>query len=220
VPRWPGPDGAQLLAQATRGRHSDLRRISDVNPGRRAARTCHGAALSIDRLAPMVPGMSANTRSNSQKKNVDELFRARGVAFLLSQVGAESSKRWAERLAALGLDSRRVMLFWHVALVEGRSQRELADALGLPETRIVALVDSLEEQGWIERRTSRQDRRARRLFMTERGREGLNRIMQVAEEHEAETAEGLSESERAQLVELLERLASTSRLRAGVHPDF
>jgi hypothetical protein len=67
-----------------------------------------------------------------------EVFEGRGIAFLLSQVGAHSSRTWAERLRPLGLDSRQIMLVWHVGMREGRAQRELAEALGLPESRIVA----------------------------------------------------------------------------------
>jgi DNA-binding MarR family transcriptional regulator len=159
-------------------------------------------------------------RSEPTSPDIGELFRARGAAFLLSQVGAQSSQAWADRLAAIGFDSRRVMLFWNVARAEGRSQRELADALGLPESRIVGLVDSLEEQGWIERRTSPADRRARRLFMTDRGRDMLDGIMSIAAEHETDFTDGLTADERRRLVELLEKIAARRRLRAGVHPDF
>ena len=71
------------------------------------------------------------------------------------------------------------MLFRHVALSEGRSQRELALAIGLPASRLVAIVDRLEARGWIERRTSPRDRRPSALHLTAEGREMLDRIMVV-----------------------------------------
>jgi hypothetical protein len=73
-----------------------------------------------------------------------ELLSGQGVAFLASQVGALSSRLWRERLREAGLDTRAVMLFWNVATAEGRSQRELAEVLGLPASRVVDLVDALE----------------------------------------------------------------------------
>jgi DNA-binding MarR family transcriptional regulator len=168
----------------------------------------------------MVMAMRRQRRDDSGVDDRSDLFQGRGVAFLLSQVGARSSRSWAKRLQPLGLDSRQVMLFWHVAQREGRLQRELADALGLPESRIVGLVDSLESEGLIERRTNPSDRRGRRLHVTDEGRRMLDRMMAVAAQHESEFSDGLSASERRLMIKLLERIANQQRLLSGVHPDF
>jgi DNA-binding MarR family transcriptional regulator len=152
--------------------------------------------------------------------NIDELFRARGLAFLLSQIGALSSRRWAERLAKLGLDSRQVMLFWNIALREGQSQRELASAMHLPSSRLVGMIDALEKRGWVKRRINAGDRRAKAIHLTHAGRQSLARVLAVAAEHEAELSAGMDAAERETLVRLLERIASTQGLRPGVHPGF
>jgi DNA-binding MarR family transcriptional regulator len=149
-----------------------------------------------------------------------DLFRGRGVAFLASQVGVHSSRLWARRLREIGLDSREVMLLWNVAMHEGRSQRALADALVLPSSRVVGLVDELERQGWIERRTNERDRRARALHLTKHGHRILDRIMELAVEHEAELSAGLTLDERRSLAGLLARVATARGLIATVHPDF
>ena len=151
--------------------------------------------------------------------NERALFQGRGVAFLASQVGAHSSRVWNDRLRAAGLDSRQVMLFWNVAAGEGRSQRELALALRLPASRIVGLVDSLEERGFLERRTSPADRRQRVLYLTSRGRRLLERVMRIATDHENTFTQGLSSAERAVLVELLGKLSAGQGLPARGHPD-
>jgi hypothetical protein len=54
---------------------------------------------------------------------------------------------WSKRLAAIGLEPREVVLFRFVALAEGRSQQDVTGAIGLPASRIVALVDGLEGRG-------------------------------------------------------------------------
>ena len=141
-----------------------------------------------------------------------------GAAVLLSQLGGLASRRWTARLAAVELEPREVMLFRHVALAEGRSQGNLARAIGLPASRIVGLVDRLEARGWIERRTSSSDRRARSLFLTSAGRAVLDRIATVSAEHEAELTHGLDTTERKRLVKLLRRLAAEHGLIEGVLP--
>ncbi len=150
----------------------------------------------------------------------DARVRVPGAAFLLSQLGGYSSRVWKTRLAKIGLEPREVMLFRHVALSEGRSQRELALAIGLPASRLVALVDRLEARGWIERRTSPRDRRARALHLTAVGREVLDRIMVVSAEHEADMTTGLQPDQRTALADLLLRLAAAQGLVQGVHPGF
>ena len=148
------------------------------------------------------------------------MFRGRGAAFLMSQVGAHSSRRWSERVRAIGLDSREVMLLWNVAIEEGRSQRELAEALRLPGSRVVALVDKLEAGGWLQRRLSANDRRTRALHLTPKGSKLVDRIMDIAAEHEDALTRGLPARDRTKLVDLLTRIAHAQDLIPTSHPDF
>jgi DNA-binding MarR family transcriptional regulator len=150
----------------------------------------------------------------------DQRVRTPGAAFLLAQLGGHSSRQWVERLAEVTLDPREVMLFRHVALNEGRSQREVADAVGLPASRIVRIVDALEAKGWIRRRPGKPDRRAKRLYLTPGGKAALDRIMAVSAAHEAELTRGLTPDERAELVRMLARIAAEQGLIEGVHPGF
>jgi DNA-binding MarR family transcriptional regulator len=147
-------------------------------------------------------------------------LRTPGAAFLLSQLGGHSARRWTVRLAALGLEPREVMLFRSVALAEGRSQQELARSMGLPASRIVGLVDRLEAKGWLERRTHHRDRRTRALFVTPLGRKTLRTIAQVSTEHETDLTRGLSADETADLIALLGKVAGAQGLVEGVHPGF
>jgi len=148
-----------------------------------------------------------------------ELLEGLGVAFLASQVGAYSSRAWNERLRSAGLDSREVLLFWNVAVAEGRSQRELARTLHLPASRVVGLVDALEARGVVERRTSSGDRRRRSLYLTATGRNLLDRVMAISDQHERALTRGLEPAERAALVKLLGKLAAKQGLGARAHPD-
>ena len=147
-------------------------------------------------------------------------LRRPGAAFLLSQLGGHSSRVWSQRLAALGLEPREVMLFRHVALAEGGSQREVARGIGLPDSRIVALVDRMEARGWLERRPSSRDRRSHALHLTEKGRAILQTINDVSLEHEADLLRALSPAEQEELRSLLGRVAATQPLIEGVHPGF
>jgi DNA-binding MarR family transcriptional regulator len=147
-----------------------------------------------------------------------EQLRVPGVAFLLSQLGYYSSRRWKARLAPLDLDPRHVLVLRRLAGGEGRSQQALGEALQIPPSRMVALVDDLEQRGLLTRRLSPSDRRVRTLRLTQEGRRLLSRVMEISLEHEQELCRGLPPAEREQLLTLLSRVAAKQGLAEGVHP--
>ena len=108
----------------------------------------------------------------------------------------------------------------HLAANEGQSQQALSRALGMHRSAVVALVDELERRGLAERRRDPVDRRAYRLYLTRQGGELLAELQRVAEEDEAELLTALNASERSQLISLLQRVAESQGLRAGVHPNL
>jgi DNA-binding MarR family transcriptional regulator len=144
----------------------------------------------------------------------------RSVGFLISQLGLASSKRFAEALRPLGVHPGEFALIRFVAASEGQSQQTLAERLGIPPSRMVAKVDSLEEAGLAERRNDPGDRRVRALYLTPKGRRTLKRAAAIAIEFEARLCAGLSAGERAQLIDLLERLQPRLVERPGVHPGL
>jgi DNA-binding MarR family transcriptional regulator len=145
-------------------------------------------------------------------------LRVPGVAFLLSQLGSHSSRLWQERLAPLGLDPRHVVLLRHVAAEEGRSQQALGEALRIPPSRMVALVDAMEQRDLLRRQANPHDRRVRTLHLTGEGRRLLGEVMEVSAEHERQLCAGLRAAERERLIALLSRLAAQQGLVEGVHP--
>ncbi len=141
-----------------------------------------------------------------------------GVGFLISQLGYVISGRFRDLLAPLGLEPRQFLVLRHVAQAEGGSQQSLGQALRIPPSRMVAIVDSLEQRGLVERRANPTDRRARALHLTPEGRTMLARTLQVAVGHERAICADLSPGEREQLLGLLRRLTLARQLVPGVHP--
>jgi DNA-binding MarR family transcriptional regulator len=143
---------------------------------------------------------------------------AGSATYLLSKVGFEASQRFRSMLKPLGLEPRQFALLRHVAGSEGQTQQALGDALGIPKSRMVALVDDLEARGLVERRLRPDDRRARALHVTTEGARCLGEALEVAEAHEAYVRERLSPAEHQQLVQMLQRLTISEDLE--VHPHL
>lgn len=142
------------------------------------------------------------------------------LGFLLSQLGFVSSRRWHQTLAPLGIEPRHFLLLRFVARSEGQSQQSIGQMLHIPPSRIVALVDQLEERGLLERRANPSDRRARALYLTPRGRRVLDKVWKLAMSHEQRLGSSLTPEEREQLITLLQKLAAEEKLVPGVHPGL
>ena len=145
---------------------------------------------------------------------------SRRAGFLLAQLGTHAHRSFAERLDRLELHPRHFGMLSHLAASEGRSQQALSIALRIHRSAVVALVDDLEKRGLAERRRDPVDRRAYTLYLTPPGRELLADLERIAEEHEAELLAALDASERSQLISLLQEVAESQGLAAGVHPNL
>jgi DNA-binding MarR family transcriptional regulator len=90
------------------------------------------------------------------------------------------------------------------------SQRALGRRLRIDKSPMVGVVDDLERLGLAERRRGRTDRRVQAIHLTAKGRTALDRVMQIAETENARTFGVLDDDERAQLHDLLLRVAEAS----------
>jgi DNA-binding MarR family transcriptional regulator len=141
-------------------------------------------------------------------------------AFLLSQVGAHSSARFADRLEPLGLKPPHVGILRVIQEADGLSQQALGERLGMFPSRLVGVLDELERLGLVERRDNPADRRSYALYLTETGRGALEQIWRIGREHQDALCAALDESERAQLAGFLARIAAQQGLKPGIHPGF
>lgn len=89
----------------------------------------------------------------------------------------------------------------------GLSQSALAKGLGIERSTMVAVIDRLQDRGWVARTASATDRRTNALALTAAGEEVLARATPMVEAHEREIAAALGPGERQVLIDLLARIA-------------
>ncbi len=148
-----------------------------------------------------------------------DLSRSKRTAFLLSQLGALASTRFAERTRELGLTPSDAGVLRLLGRTPGLSQRSLADRLGAVPSRVVPLIDSLEARGLVARVRSSTDRRNYELRLMAEGTKVLGKLRGIAERQEAELLAPLTSEQSAQLGSLLAMLASAHALDTDLHRD-
>ena len=67
-------------------------------------------------------------------------------------------------------------------------------------------MDRLERDGWVERRQDTQDRRAKRVFLTDKVEPLIEKIKLVGKEVRESALKGISAQEEQQLTDLLRRM--------------
>jgi DNA-binding MarR family transcriptional regulator len=167
----------------------------------------HGSAFAN----PSASGISIETASAAATTP------ARSVGFTLSSLGYAVAGRFRATLEPSGLEPREFALLRAVAPIEGASQQAIGERLRIPASRMVAFVDALEERGLLERRPKPDDRRVRALYLTEDGRKLLASAFTLASNLERHLCAQLSDAEREQLLDALQRVGAQLGLTPGAH---
>ena len=130
----------------------------------------------------------------------------RSFGFLAHDVARLYGRRFDRNGRRLGLTRAQCRTLGYLARNEGINQAGLADLLEIRPMTLVRQIDRMQEAGWIERRPDPTDRRARRLFLTDKARPVLGRIWDVATETQDQVLASLSPDESEQLIDLLRRV--------------
>jgi MarR family transcriptional regulator, lower aerobic nicotinate degradation pathway regulator len=130
------------------------------------------------------------------------------VGFLLTMVRGGTFAICSEALAPLGLHVKQFGMLLVLATEGAHSQQFLAEWTRMDRTTMVALVDSLEERGYVRRERNPDDRRAYLVTITPEGRRALGRAEAAMARAESRVLASLSPSESKQLLELLSKVAA------------
>ena len=134
-----------------------------------------------------------------------EVEVAEFVGQLFFRLWRASHTRTAAALQSIGLTPALFAVLNYLQAHEGAIQQQIGSAMKIDPSTMVSLVDQLERAGLAKRRPHPQDRRAREVLITPKGRRTLKQARELAQEVEGDVLQGLSRAERRQLVELLRK---------------
>ena len=105
-------------------------------------------------------------------------------------------------------DAHPAQAFGLLALsrTDGLSQSDLASALHVSRPTVTTMLQKMEAAGTVERRADEHDQRVTRLYLTPQGRQVAERMRAVHAQVIDATIGSLSESDRRELLRLLQAL--------------
>lgn len=164
--------------------------------------------------------MDGRTAGRQAEHSSDNTNR-RQFPFSVARIARRWRKLLDERLRDLGVTQAR----WSTMVAlhrggEGVTQRELAELMSIENPTLVRLLDNLEAQKLIERRPCEQDRRARRLHLTEHGESFIKKLDQRAEGLREQLLSGISEDELATCLDVFDRILANAEVASTDHQDL
>jgi DNA-binding MarR family transcriptional regulator len=129
-------------------------------------------------------------------------------SWLLGQAALRAQRIGAEQFAAAGAHRSEYAVLSALDEFGPASQIELGRRCGFDRSDVVAIVNELVHNKFVERRTDRSDRRRNVITLTAAGRRQLVKLDSVTDAIQDELLEGLSDRERDQLSRLLGRLVA------------
>ena len=147
------------------------------------------------------------------------MAQIRSLGFLLMDAARLLRKRFEQEARHLGMTSAQLQILGRIAVNERINQSRLAALLDMEPITVCRHVDRMEATGLVERRADPGDRRVRLLSVTEKGRELIPQMREIAQRILGEAQQGLSDDRRALLLDALETFVSNLSTKPADEPN-
>lgn len=134
------------------------------------------------------------------------------IGFLMADVSRLMRRRFDERARKSGATGPQWRTLKMLERHEGLNQGQLAELLEVEPITCCRMIDRLEEAELVERRRDPADRRAWRIYLTEKARPVLAELHDVAGEMIEAALHGLSQSQRDAMIAALHTIRSNITL--------
>ena len=112
-----------------------------------------------------------------------------------------------QRLRPLGLSQGKWRTLMHLSQGGNKlTQKEIAERMGIEGATLAGLLDRLENDGWVERRDSAQDRRCKTVHLQRRSKSVLEKIFNAAHDLRAELIEDISQRDLETCIRVLSKI--------------
>ena len=142
----------------------------------------------------------------------------RNFGFILNDVARLLRTVYDRRVKSLGLTRSQWWVITHLYRANGVTQSELAETLEVEKATLGRLLDRLEAKGWVERRADAQDRRVKRVCLTDAIAEPMQLMRVAAAGVRRDALSGLSPEEQERFVDVLLKIKGNLAGLDGMPP--
>jgi len=152
-------------------------------------------------------GRAQGRSQDAQIVHIDEnRNRDLRLGFLIHDVSRMRRRAFDAIMKPLEITRAQWWIIAHLSRHDGMMQTELSTILDVGKASLGNVLDRLEAGGLIARQPDPADRRARRVFLTNKAGQLLERMQREERQYNEVTLEGLSPAERNELIRMLKIL--------------
>src|SRR3712207_1479847 len=123
----------------------------------------------------------------------------------------ETARSWRycldQRLKPLGLSLGKWTTLAHLAWgADKLTQKEVAARIGIEEPTLVGILDRLQQDGWVTRKSHTEDRRCKTVHLEPRAAEVIDNIFSTAKELRHELIADISKRDLETCIAVLSRI--------------
>jgi DNA-binding MarR family transcriptional regulator len=155
----------------------------------------------------------ARTRTSRRSSEVNEAARPVDLDILPTLLGFNIRRAqialWRDFTRSVAEGEVRPGVFSVLSIASsnpGIAQIDIANQLDIDKASVVALIDWLENEGWVERKRSVEDRRRHEISVTAAGMKAYKSLKREMLQHERRFIKRFTQAEHKQLLSLLKRL--------------
>lgn len=126
---------------------------------------------------------------------------------LLDRVSSQMRRNYSEMLRELNLHVGQDQLLCRLWKEDGITQIQLCERLNCEPPTITNMVKTLESYGLVYRKRDNPDGRVSRVYLTDKGRELHEPVVQIWKKQQEKLLEGILPEERLMLRRLMKQIA-------------
>lgn len=125
------------------------------------------------------------------------------LGFLLHDVARLMRRNFNRLVQDLDLTQAQWQVLLHLSRNEGMNQAQLASRMEVQPISVARLLDRMQSAGWVERRPDPEDRRAFKLYLTDKADPILQQIRQRGAQLRQVTLQGIDATMRQEFLQAL-----------------
>ncbi|MFE0507049.1 MarR family winged helix-turn-helix transcriptional regulator [Peribacillus butanolivorans] len=125
---------------------------------------------------------------------------------LILQINHLSFLKINKDLESEGLTASQARVLYYLYEAEGTIQSQIQKYLSIKSSSLTRLIDTLEKKGLVVRRTTTEDARTKKIFLTPEGNNKKEKLFEARDETEDDITKPLSPDECNELIASLTKI--------------